>query len=133
MQIGEVVREETPEAGLSRFQAPSAKVVHWLMGLLVVYVIVRSIVAAATKPFWFDEFLTLTVSSLPNLKAVWGALSQGLDSPPPGFYVVERELIGLLQNKQIALRLASILAFPCTLLCVFVYVKKRSGEAIGLI
>ena len=133
MQIGEVVREETPEAGQSRFQAPSAKVIHWLMGLLVVYVIVRSIVAATTKPFWFDEFLTLTVSSLPNLKAVWGALSRGLDSPPPLFYVVEREFIGLLQNKEIALRLASILAFPCTLLCIFVYVKKRSGEAIGLI
>jgi hypothetical protein len=133
MQIGEVVREETPEAGQSRFQAPSAKVIHWLMGLLVVYVIVRSIVAAATTPFWFDELLTLTVSSLPNLKAVWGALSRALDSQPPGFYVVEREFIGLLQNKHIALRLASILAFPCTLLCVFVYVKKRSGEAIGLI
>ena len=133
MQIGEVVREEAPEADQSRFQAPPAKVIHWLMGMLVVYVIVRSIVAATTKPFWFDEFLTLTVSSLPNLKAVWGALSRGLDSPPPVFYVVEREFIGLLQNKQIALRLASILAFPCTLLCIFVYVKKRSGEAIGLI
>jgi hypothetical protein len=133
MQIGEAVREETPEAGQSLFQVPSAKVIHWLMGLMVVYVIVRSIVAAATKPFWFDEFLTLTISSLPNLKAVWGALSRALDSPPLGFYVVEREFIGLLQNKHIALRLASILAFPCTLICVFVYVKKRSGEAIGLI
>jgi mannosyltransferase len=133
MQIGEIVREETPEADQSRFQAPSVKVIHLLMGLLVVYVIIRSIVAAATNPFWFDELLTLTISSLPNLKAVWGALSRGLDSPPPAFYVVEREFIGLLQNKHIALRLASILAFPCTLLCVFVYVKKRSGETIGLI
>jgi hypothetical protein len=133
MQIGEVVREEAPEAGQSRFQAPSARLIHWLMGLLMVYVIVRSVVAAAMTPFWFDELLTLTVSRLPNLKAVWGALSRALDSPPPGFYVVEREFIGLLQNKHIALRLASILAFPCTLLCVFVYVKKRSGEAIGLI
>jgi hypothetical protein len=133
MEIGEVTRVETPEASQNRFPPPSAKVIHWLMGLVVVYVIVRSIVAAATKPFWFDEFMTLTLCSLPNLKTVWGALSRGLDSPPPGFYVVEREFIGLLQNKQIALRLASILAFPCTLLCVFVYVKKRSGEAIGLI
>lgn len=133
MQIGEVVRDETPEADISRFQAPSARVIHWLIGLLVIYVIIRSIVAAATKPFWFDEFLTLTLSSLPSMKAVWVALSSALDSPPPGFYVVEREFIGFLQNKYIALRLASILAFPCTLLCVFVYVKKRSGEAIALI
>ncbi len=34
-------------------------------------------------------------------------------------------------NKQVALRLPSILAFPCTLICVFAYVKRRSGELIA--
>ena len=104
-----------------------------LMGLLIVYVIVRGVLTAATKPFWFDELITLTVSQLPSMKAVWGALSRALDSPPPGFYVIQRAFVGLLREKEISLRLASILAFPCTLVCVFVYARRRSGEAIAFL
>ncbi len=103
------------------------------MGLLVVYAIVRSVVAAATKPFWFDELITLILSSLPSMKDVWGALWRALDGQPPLFDIIERNFAGLFQNKEIALRLPSILAFPCTLLCVFAYVRKRSGNAIGLL
>ncbi len=37
----------------------------------------------------------------------------------------------MTSNKEVALRLPSILAFPCTLICVFVYAKKRNGELIA--
>ncbi len=133
MGSAKVTIEEGPVAMGNELPAPSRKVILGLMVALVLYVIVRGVVAAATKPFWFDELITLTLSSLPSMKQTLGALSRALDSPPPGFYVIQRNAVGLLRNKQIALRLASILAFPCTLVCVFVYVKKRSGEAIGFI
>jgi hypothetical protein len=104
-----------------------------LMVALVIYVTVRGVVAAATKPFWYDELITLNLSLLPSMKQTLGALARALDSPAPGFYVVQRNVVGLLQNKQIALRLASIFAFPCTLICVFAYAKKRSGELIAFL
>ena len=105
-----------------------SKLIHVFLGLLVVYAIVRGVVAAAARPFWFDEMLTVTIASQPNLRALWHAVARGFDGMPPGFYLVERAALALVSNKQIALRLPSILAFPCTLICVFAYVKKRSGE-----
>jgi hypothetical protein len=126
-------REDSAAEAGYELPAPTKRLILGLMVALVLYVIVRGVAAAATKPFWFDELITLTLSSLPSMKETLGALSRALDSPPPGFYVVQRNVVGLLHNKEIALRLASILAFPCTLVCVFVYVKRRSGEAIGLI
>jgi 4-amino-4-deoxy-L-arabinose transferase-like glycosyltransferase len=89
--------------------------------------------AAATKPLWMDELFTLTVSSQPTLRALWAVLARAMDGQPPGFYVVERVACSLFHNKEIALRLPAILAFLCTLVCVFVFVKKRSGELIAFL
>jgi 4-amino-4-deoxy-L-arabinose transferase-like glycosyltransferase len=103
------------------------------MVALVLYVIVRGLAAAVTKPLWLDELYTLTVSSQPSLRALWAVLARAMDGQPPGFYAVERVVSALIQNKEIALRLPAILAFPCTLVCVFVFVKKRSGELIAFL
>lgn len=126
-------RDDAPVAKRDQIELSGRKTIHWLMALLVVYVISRGVVCAATKPFWYDELITLTLSSLPNMRAVWGALARALDGSPAGFYVVQRSALGLLQNKQIALRLPAILAFPCTLFCVFVYLKKRSGDVVAFL
>src|SRR5208337_2058408 len=82
---------------------------------------------------WFDELLTLAMSSQPSMRAVWAALARAVDGQPPGFYAVERLALSLSHNKEIALRLPAILAFPCTLICVYVFVKKRSGEVVAFL
>jgi len=103
------------------------------MGLLLVYVVIRSVVAAAMKPFWYDEVTTITLSSQPSLKGIWVALARAVDGQPPSFFWIERAAISFLRNIQIAARLPAILAMPCTMICVFVYAKKRSGEAIAFL
>jgi uncharacterized membrane protein len=100
------------------------------MGLLVVYSTVRSVLAAAGRTFWFDELFTLAVSQQGSWKGIMGALRNAADSHPPLFYVIEHFSSGLFRNTEIALRLPSILAFQCTLVCVFVYVRKRGGEVV---
>ena len=97
------------------------------------YAVARGIRGAAIRPFWLDEFCTLAIADRPNLHNMWTVLAGGFDSAPPLFYLIERLALGLLTKTQIALRLPSIIAFPCTLICVFVYAKKRSGELIGCI
>ena len=107
------------------------KAAYVFMGLLAAYVIVRGIVGAASRLFWYDELLTLTIAGEPSLHDLWAAVKTGIDSAPPLFYLMERAALGITSNKQIALRLPSILAFPCTLICLFVYAKKRIGEVLA--
>ncbi len=77
------------------FKEPPKKLIYGLMGLLLLYAIVRSLVAAAGKAFWYDELLTLTVSSLGSWKAILDALHRPLDGQPPLFYVIEKFALGL--------------------------------------
>jgi uncharacterized membrane protein len=86
---------------------------------------------ASARPLWFDELLTLTVSSQPDLHGMWSDKTRGFDSQPPLFYLLERACLALPIAKQIALRLPSILAFPLFLIFVFMYVQRRSGEIIA--
>jgi 4-amino-4-deoxy-L-arabinose transferase-like glycosyltransferase len=133
MGSGKMTIGENPVEAGYELRLPSKKLILGLMVALVIYVIVRGVAAAATKPFWFDELITLAVSSQPSMAAVWAALARAADGQPPGFYAVERLVFSLSHNKEIALRLPAILAFPCTLVCVFVFVKKRSGELIAFL
>jgi Dolichyl-phosphate-mannose-protein mannosyltransferase len=111
----------------------SKNLVWALLACLVVYAIARSVAAAAGKRFWYDELLTLTVSSLGSWNDRLSALKLPLDGQPPLFYTIEHFALGLTRNKEIALRVPSILAFPCALVCIFVYVRKRGGEVLALV
>jgi len=133
MGSGKVPIEESPVEAGYELRIPSKKLILGLMIALVIYVILRGVAAAATKPFWFDELLTLAMSSQPSMRAVWAALARAVDGQPPGFYAVERLALSLFHNKEITLRLPAILAFPCTLICVYVFVKKRSGEVVAFL
>ncbi|MGC2330294.1 MAG: glycosyltransferase family 39 protein [Candidatus Acidiferrales bacterium] len=100
--------------------------------ILIAYAIVRTLFAAASRPLWYDELLTLIVTRQPSVSAIWRALAQSVDSQPPPFYLVERAAAALLRNPQIAFRLPSIFGFACTLVCVFFFVKRRSAGAYAL-
>src|SRR3984893_11632718 len=56
-------REDASIASQNNFLMPGKNLIYGLMGFLLVYAIVRSLVAAAERPFWFDELMTLTVSA----------------------------------------------------------------------
>lgn len=104
-----------------------------LLGLLLVYTVVRSTFAAHAKLFWYDELLTLTMASLPNWHAIVAALRAPLDGQPPVFHVIEKFAMHLARNQEIALRIPSILAIPVSLICIFIYARKRWGELIALV
>ena len=110
-----------------------SKISIFLLVLLVVYVIIRGLAGAATKTLWYDELITLSVSSQGSLSKIWQALASGVDGQPPGFHLVETGTTSLIQNRHIALRLPSVLAFAAVLICIFAYLKKRSGPVIALL
>jgi hypothetical protein len=126
-------RVDTPVVLRTGLYPPSKKLIYICMGFLIVYVVVRGIVGAASKALWFDELLTLAAAGQPNLHALWNAASSGFDAQTPPFDLVERAALKITSNKEIALRLPSILAFPCTLICLFTYTKRQAGELIAFL
>ena len=101
--------------------------------VLITYAAIRGLFAAASKPFWFDEVCTLIVARLSSASAIWRALERAADGQPPLFYLIERAAAAVALKPEIALRLPSIFAFLFILLCVFLFVKRRSGAMYALL
>ena len=101
--------------------------------ILVAYALIRGLVGAATRPFWYDEVCTWIVARQPSLSGIWNALQHGADGQAPGFYLIERLSAALIRNEEVALRLPLILGFCCVTICVFVFTRRRASPGIGLI
>jgi len=119
------------QADSGELQTPRKRIAWFFLASLVVYPVAWGLMGASAGPLWFDELLTLTVSSQPDLHGMWSAITRGFDSQPPLFYLLERACLKLPIAKQIALRLPSIPAFPLFLIFVFMYVQRRSREIIA--
>jgi hypothetical protein len=124
------VTSQRPDDRLSAFPE---SVAYW--GLLAVagYSLLRSVVYAAIKPFWFDEVLTYVVSRQGTPSAIWAALEKGVDGNPPTFYLLEHFTASLLPNEHIGYRLLSVVGFVCALLFLFVFLKTRYGSHCALL
>jgi 4-amino-4-deoxy-L-arabinose transferase-like glycosyltransferase len=118
-----------PAVGLKNNSEKLAVLVIWI---LIAYAIVRSLFAAASKPFWYDEVSTIILARQPTVAAIWRALAHAADGQPPSFYILERAAGALVHNPHIAFRLPSIFSFASALLCVFLFVRQRSGGVYAL-
>lgn len=101
--------------------------------IMLVYALIRGLVGAATRPFWYDEVCTWIVARQPTISGIWNALAHGADGQAPGFYLIERLSAALIRNEEVALRLPLILGFLCVTICVFVFTRRRAGPAIALV
>ncbi len=101
--------------------------------VVILYTALRNVLAAATRPFWYDELCTLAVARQLDLSAMWKAFGQAYDSGTPLFWLVEHVFGRLVANPEIAYRLPSILSFGCVLLCLFVFVRRRSGATVAFL
>jgi hypothetical protein len=133
MPVEEMAPKRDFTSLLDRTPLLSRKAIYSLTIGLGFYVIVRSLVAAAHNPFGFDEILTQTISMQPSVHGIWDAIRNAVDGQGPLFYLLERAASKLINNREVALRLPGTIAFACTLLCIFVYVKRRNGEVIAFL
>ncbi|MGA8367338.1 MAG: glycosyltransferase family 39 protein [Candidatus Acidiferrales bacterium] len=103
------------------------------LGVLIAYALARSLFAAASRPLWCDEIATLLMARMHTISAIWNALARGVDGQPPPFDFIEHAAGALAPPAEIAFRLPSIFAFACVLLCVFIFVRRRSDGVIALV
>ena len=102
------------------------------LGLLIVYAALRGLLGAMSKAFWHDELCTWIMAHQPSLAALWKALQNAADGNPPGFYLIERAVAQFVPNEEIAFRLPSLLGFCCVLLCLFVFIRRRSSDLVAV-
>jgi hypothetical protein len=133
MPTQDSTRPSSSESSPSLFNLYSDKLSTFLLAILLAYAGFTSICRAAARPFWYDEICTFIMLRQQRISYLWRALKQGADVHPPGFYIAERFAIAFAANENIAFRLLSILSFLCTVLCLFILVRKRRGGMISLL
>jgi hypothetical protein len=89
--------------------------------------------AAWTKPFWFDELLTVYVSSLKTPSAIWEALGAGVDAMPFTYHWLTGQISLLPLDPHISFRLLSIAGYLTGMIGVYAFVGKRFGSTWGLV
>ena len=104
-----------------------------LLAPLVAYSVVRCLIAAASKPLWFDEMCTWIIARLGSAHAIWDALKRAADGQPPLFYIIEAHAGTLFRNEEIAYRMVSILGFACVLTFVFLFARRRTNAWYALL
>lgn len=104
-----------------------------MMIVLVPFVICEALLHSASKGFWFDEILTIVVSSQTHISGMWDLLKHGVDGHPLGFYLIEHAMLRLGGNERLVLRLPSIAAFFGVMACMFVFIRRRAGDFIAVI
>ncbi len=102
------------------------------LAILVAYALLRSLVDAATKPFWYDEVMTFIVTRQATVSRIWSALARAVDGQAPGFYLIERLFAPIVSYQEIAFRLPLIFGFCLTTVCLFLFVRRQSGGAYAL-
>jgi hypothetical protein len=101
------------------------------ISLVIFYTLIRNVLVAAWRPFWFDELNTVIVAGQPTLGKVWYALRHAEDSAPLLYVLVEHLCARLIPRAEIAYRVPSVLAFACILWCLFVFIRTRSGPGVA--
>jgi hypothetical protein len=116
----------------SIFGLDPERISPYVLGILIIYAIIRNLFQAAIKPFWYDELCTFILVHQQRLSTMWSALAHGADGNPPGFYLAERFATALVANENFAFRWLSILGFSCVLVCLFQLIRQRRGNVIAL-
>lgn len=102
--------------------------VEALVLLVVTYTVFVSTWEALGRPLWFDEVFTATLTGLPSFAEVTEALRQAVDTPGPGYYLIQRLASTAVADEHVALRLASIVSLPITCLCIFWFARDETGS-----
>ena len=103
------------------------------ISIVILYTLIRNVLVAASRPFWFDELNTVIVAGQPTLGKVWYALRHAEDSAPLLYVLVEHLCARIIPRAEIAYRVPSILACACILWCLFVFIRTRSGPGVAFV
>src|SRR5260370_29619032 len=123
-----VSHRSAPKSFFSFCGLPADRFALISLVVLIAYAAARSLCQAMTRPLWYDELCTWVMVQQHPISVFWNALKDGVDGQPPLFYLMERPVAAAVANEQVSSRLLSILCFSCTVACLFLFIRKRSGN-----
>jgi hypothetical protein len=88
---------------------------------------------ARSRPFWYDDVVTIDVASLGDLAQQRAALSDGVDSQPFGYFLLLRVANTLPLPAHVRYRLPSIGAYVAAILAAFLLIQRRYGGTAALL
>jgi hypothetical protein len=106
---------------------PTQLCLYVLLALIAVVLLGR----AASKPFWFDEIITLRIAQCHFGSQMWHAITAGIDFTPPAIHVATRLSELAFGRGPISSRLPSIVSGLLVLLCGFHVSGRRGGVTAG--
>ncbi len=114
-------------------RAAQPRFARGLLSLLVATEACVLLARARAKPFWYDELLSVHISSLQTLPRIFDALRDGADGMTLGFHALMLAARALPLDPHLALRLPSLLAYLGTIVAAYVFVATRVSRQAGLV
>ncbi len=121
------------EAGAERFSGLLDRRTNWFLAALFLLYIAATVPLAGLKLMGLQELFTYSIVGLPSASRIWLALASRVGPMPPTFYFVTRFTQDLLGASHIAIRLPELAGFWLASLCLFHYVRHRTGALYGLV
>jgi hypothetical protein len=81
---------------------------------------------ARSKPFWYDEIITLVIAKSPDLSTAWKA-ALACDASPPLPHLMTHLCVRWFGAGEIAARIPAMLGFLVFCLCLFRFTLRRVG------
>ncbi len=121
------------EAGAESFSGLLNRRTTWLIAALLLLYTAATVPLARLKFMGMQELFTYSIVSLPSARRIWLTLGSTVGPMPPTFYLVTRFTQNLLGPSHFAIRLPELAGFWMASLCLFYYVRRRTGALYGLV
>ena len=101
----------------------------WFVLFSIFYLL--SVSLSAFRHLWYDELITYNVAILPDLRAVWHAVTHGADLNPPLFPIANWLATRVFGPGEFGVRVPGILGFLVLCFSLYVFVARRAGACYG--
>ena len=91
-----------------------------------VFFLLGAALQARSKPFWYDEVITVVVAGSPDLPTTWKA-GLACDGAPPLSYLMAHLCARWFGEGEVSLRIPAIVGFWVFGLCLFRFTLRRVG------
>jgi len=93
--------------------------------LLTIVYLVAAACMSSVKLLWLDELITLHISRLGSIAAIWNALAQGADPNPPISHILVHYSRMIFGDHELAYRLPATAGYWVGLLSLFLFLLRR--------
>lgn len=111
----------------------AALISHAPVALFSVLYLYAACNRASSTPLWFDEIFTYHISNLDGPRAIVDALIAKIDIHPPLDYIARHYSMSWFDTSEFFFRLPSIIAFLVAVLCLYIFVLRRTSLLPALV